>query len=361
MHRVPSPRHARLSALRTLLRASTITAACLAAAGSAHAQSSVQLYGLLDVSAGSFQNAGGLKTKRLDSGNMSTSFIGFKGSEELGGGLRAIFQLESFLQVDTGNASRVPGVDAFWARNANVGLTGGFGTVKLGRQGPPLFVSTLVFNAWGDSFGYSPAIRQYYNAPYGTPLVGDSGWSNAIGYTTPNLGGLSANVMVSAGEGAATARGKNIGANVLYFGGPVAFTAAWQDVKAQGILGQAISTFPGFTNQTAYQVGGSFDAGVVKLFAQYGVIDTKATRGVKTTNIHLSAKVPIGTGAILAEYGRSKIRTVGLATEPKSDIVTAGYDYYLSKRTDIYAVYMLDKFTARSNGTSIAAGIKHIF
>lgn len=359
MHRAQTP--SLTSAPRTGLKAAAVAAALLAAGSAAQAQSSVQLYGLLDLSAGQFQNAGGLKVKRLDSGNLATSYIGFKGSEDLGGGLRANFQLESFILVDSGGASRVPGVDAFWARNANVSLSGGFGTVKLGRMGPPLFVSTLIFNAWGDSFGYSPAIRQYYNAPYGTPLVGDSGWNNAIQYSIPSIGGLSANVMVAAGEGASTAKGKNVGANVLYFGGPVALTVAWQDVKAQGTLGRAISAFAGFKNQTAYQVGGSFDAGVVKLFAQYGKISTKATRDVDTTIVQFSAKVPLGAGALLAGYGDSEMETAGSAVKPKSKMLTVGYDYNLSKRTDIYAVYVSDKYTGLSTGNTLAVGIRHTF
>jgi predicted porin len=343
------------------LRASAIALACLAVGGVAHAQSSVSAYGLIDLSAGQFQSAGGLKVKRLDSGNMSTSYLGFKGTEDLGGGLRAGFQLESFIGVDTGGAGRVSGVDAFWARNANVSLSGGFGTIKLGRQGPPLFVSTLLFNAFGDSFGFSPAIRQYYSAPYGTPLVGDSGWNNAIGYSIPSYGGLSATVLVAAGEGAATSKGKNVGANVLYFGGPVALTAAWQNVKSQGVLGQSIATFPGFASQTAYQFGGSFDAGIVKLFAQYGKIKTDATKDVNTTNYNFGAKVPLGAGAFLVQYGNSKIETQTVAGELKSQIATGGYDYFLSKRTDIYAVVMLEKFTAKTHGSTYAVGVKHTF
>ncbi len=355
MHRATHP------STSNRLRASAIALACLAVGGVAHAQSSVSAYGLIDLSLGQFQSAGGLKIKRLDSGNMSTSYIGFKGSEDLGGGLRANFQLESFIGVDTGGAGRVSGVDAFWARNANVSLSGGFGTIKLGRQGPPLFVSTLLFNAFGDSFGYSPAIRQYYNAPYGTPLVGDSGWNNAIGYSIPSYGGLSATVMVAAGEGAATSKGKNVGANVLYFGGPVALTAAWQNVKSQGVLGQSIATFPGYASQTAYQVGGSFDAGVIKLFAQYGKIKTDATKDVTTTNYNVGGKVPLGAGALLAQYGSSNIATEGTATELKSKIASFGYDYFLSKRTDIYAVVMLEKFTAKVHGSTYALGVKHTF
>jgi predicted porin len=326
----------------------------------AFAQSTVQVYGLIDASVGQFQNAGGLKIKRLDSGNLSTSYLGFKGSEDLGGGLRAGFTLESFLLVDSGGASRVPGVDAFWARNANLSLSGGFGTLKLGRQGPPLFVSTLIFNPFGDSFGFSPSIRQWYNSPQGTPLVGDSGWNNAIGYSTPNMGGLSANLLVSAGEGAATAKGRNLGGNVLYFGGPVALSAAWQNVKAQGTLGRGISAFPGYKDQTAYQFGGSYDLGVVKAFGQYGVIKTSANTNVKVTNYQAGVSVPIGAGKLLASYGKSSLAVV--ATPDKtSQTLTLGYDHNLSKRTDVYAIYMSDKYTALSSGTTFAVGVRHTF
>ena len=348
--------------MRPVPRLCSLAAATLfGATAPAWAQSSVQVYGLLDVSAGQFQSAGGLKVKRLDSGNYSTSHIGFRGTEDLGGGLRAGFTLESFLLLDSGGAGRVNNVDVFWARNANVNLSGGFGNLRLGRMGPPLFVSSLQFNPFGDSFGYSPTIRQYYSLPAGTPLVGDSGWNNAIAYSTPALGGLSATVMVAAGEGAATSRGKNLGANVTYRAGPLGLTAAWQDVKTQGVLGRPISAFPGFTGQTAYKVGGSFDLKVVRLFAQYGRISTDATLDVDTTNLQLGAAVPVGTGSLLAAYGKSDVDVEGPTPERTSKILTLGYDYPMSKRTNVYAIYMSDKFTGLTNGTTYAVGMRHRF
>jgi len=327
----------------------------------AWAQSTVQIYGLLDLGVGQFQNAGGLKVKRLDSGNYSTSHFGFRGSEDLGGGLRAGFTLESFLQMDTGNAGRVTNVDAFWGRNANINLSGSFGNLRLGRMGPPLFVSTLSFNPFGDSFGYSPAIRQYYSLPAGTPLVGDSGWNNSVSYTTPTMSGLTATATVAAGEGAATSRGKNLGANAIYRAGPLGLTAAWQNVKTQGTLGRPIAAFPGFASQSAYQVGGSYDLKVVRLFAQYGRISTDANLDVDTTNLHVGASVPLGRGALLAAYGTSKVDVAGPTPERTSKILTLGYDYPLSKRTNVYTVYMSDKFTGLAAGTTYAVGMRHRF
>lgn len=348
------------SRLRPLPRA---LAACLlaGAAMATQAQSSVQLYGLVDASFGQFQVAGGDKVRRLDSGNMSTSYWGLKGSEDLGGGLRANFSLESFFLVDSGGQSRVPGVDAYWARNAWVGVSGGFGSLRLGRTGTPLFVSTLLFNAFGDSFGYSPAIRQYFSAPYGTPVVGDTGWNNALAYSTPSLGGLTANLLFSLGEKGANSRGNNIGANLLYFAGPFAATVAFQSVKTQGTLGRAISAFPGFEEQKAYQVGLSYDLKAVKLQVQAGRVETDAIADVTTTNMHLSASVPIGTGALLATFGRGKIETTGVAAEPESKMLSVGYDHRLSKRTDIYVVYVNDRYTSLKNGNTLAFGVKHTF
>jgi predicted porin len=339
-----------------------VALACGLAAGAAHAQSSVQLYGLLDASVGQFQNAGESKVKRLDSGDMSTSYFGVGGREDLGGGLAATFALESFLLLDSGAAGRVPGVDSFWARNANVGLSSReFGWLKLGRQGPPLFVSTLLFNAFGDSFGFSPAIRQWYNAPYGTPLVGDSGWSNAVGYSTPKFGGLSANALVAAGEGAKGAKGPNYGLNLLYFGDALSFTLAAQRVEAEGVLGPKIATFPGFSKQWAYQGGISYKFGPVKLYGQYGEIKTKATADVDTKNYNVGFSADVGPGSLLGQYGRSKIDMEGSSFDPKSEMLTVGYMYPLSKRTSLYGVYMLDKFSGLDDGNTFALGVKHLF
>lgn len=347
--------------MRSVLRlCSLVIPLVLGGTAPAWAQSSVQVYGLLDVSAGQFQNAGGLKTKRLDSGNYSTSHVGFRGSEDLGGGLRAGFTLETFLRLDSGAAGRAD-IDGFWGRNANVNLSGAFGNVRLGRMGPPLFVSSLLFNPFGDSFGYSPTIRQYYNLPAGTPLVGDSGWNNAIAYSSPTVGGLSATVMVAAGEGAATSRGKNVGANAVYRAGALGLTAAWQDVKSQGALGRPIAAFPGFVGQVAYQIGGSYDFKVIRLFAQYGRISTDATLDVDTTNVHIGASVPVGQGALLAAYGTSDVDVAGPTPERTSKILTIGYDHPLSKRTNVYAICLSDKFTGLRNGTTYAVGMRHRF
>jgi predicted porin len=350
----------------------SVVAALLSSAGlAAHAQSSVKVYGLVDLNVGQFQSAGGTKTRQVSNGDFSTSFLGFGGKEDLGGGLYASFALESFLRPDTGRAGRVSAdtatnSDVFWARAANLTLGGEFGSVKLGRQTTTLFISTLIFNPFGDSFGFSPSIRQYYTAA----LIGDSGWSNALSYTTPNFSGFSATVQGSLGEGAAKSVGKNVGGNLLYFSGPFAATAAYQRVKSDYDF-RFGSTLPaGFRDQSAYQLGASYDLGVAKLFGQYGSVTTDIAIDIKTKIYQVGASVPLGGGKFLASYGEAKYsgRPVGQPTGyifgrnvGTSKVTTLGYDYNLSKRTDVYAVFVNDKYTALKQGNTFAVGVRHAF
>ena len=219
--------------------AAACTLLCLAAGAQAQSASpaptsNTKIYGLIDMSAGRFQAPGGPRTSRVESGSMTTSYLGFNGTEDLGGGLQARFALEAFNRTDIGASGRFNG-DAFYARNAFVGLSGAFGTTQLGRNTTPLFVSTLIFNAFGDSFGFSPSIRQYFTAPAlpvgsQTSLVGDSGWNNSLLYTN-RYGNVSVTLLGNAGEGAATAVGRNISANLVYLSGPIGFTIVGQQVK----------------------------------------------------------------------------------------------------------------------------------
>ncbi len=337
----------------------SIAALLMCAAGAAQAQSSVKLYGLIDLNVGQFQAAGANKVWNVSNGDFSTSFIGFGGKEDLGGGLSASFALESFFRPDTGRSGRVavdvsPRADVFWARAANVTLGGGFGSVKLGRQTTTMFISSLIFNPFGDSFGFSPTIRQYYTSA----LVGDSGWSNAISYTTPNMNGLTATVQGSLGEGAAKSVGRNVGFNALYFSGPFAATVAYQKVQSDYDLRFSTTLPAGFVEQIAYQFGASYDLGVAKLFGQYGKTDTDATADVKGKLTQIGVSAPLAGGKVLGAYGNLKYSGGRVGT---SKTISLGYDYNLSKRTDVYAVYVSDKFTNLKSGNTFAVGIRHNF
>ena len=315
-------------------------AALLCSAG-AHAQSSVSLYGLIDMSVGASKAPGGATIYNANSGNMSTSYIGFSGSEDLGAGLSAIFTLDTFLRSDAGAAGRFNG-DAFWARNAFVGLNSKtLGQLTLGRNTTPLFVSTLIFNAFGDSFGYSPSIRQYFTS---NTVSGDSGWSNSVMYTTPGFSGVTASLIAAAGEGTGS---RKSGLSALYFGGPLAATAVYQKVGKDAAAAAA--------ETDTWQLGASYDFGMLKAFGQFGRVENLTSK-VNYDLGSIGASVPVGGGKILAQYAEIK-PSVGA----KRKTLSAGYDYLLSKRTDLYAVAMSDKITGLSEGTSYSVGVRHRF
>lgn len=322
-------------------------------ASSVSAQSSVTLYGLLDVSTGSFQNAGAARVKEVAGGKLSTSYVGFRGSEDLGGGLRAEFALEQFLRADTGTNGRFTG-DAFYARNAFVGLQGGFGSVRLGRNTTLLFVSTLVFNAFGDSFGFSPAIRQLFTPNMGQAFLGDTGWNNSVLYGSPRLGGLTVQALINAGEGASGATGSNLSASALYFAGPLGAAVAWQRVKNGAVAAPA-----GWRDQDTVQVGASYGFGTVKLFGQFTRVSTQASVNTDADLYGIGASVPLAGGRLIAQYGRA---TADLgAAKNTSQTASAGYVHDLSKRTELYGALMNDRLTARSSGNTVAAGMRHRF
>ena len=119
-------------------KAAIAALACAAASPSVVlAQIAPTLYGLVDMSVGSFQVPGSDSVRRAESGRMSLSYLGIRGSDDLGGGLRARYALETYIRVDEGAAGR-SGTDAFWGRTAYVGLQGAFGTSVLGRSPTPL-------------------------------------------------------------------------------------------------------------------------------------------------------------------------------------------------------------------------------
>ena len=189
-----------------------LAALALGASSGAQAQSNVTLYGAIDLSVDSFQSPGGAAKKAVDSGNMSTSCWGLKGAEDLGDGLQANFVLASFMRNDTGASGRFVG-DSCWARPSSVGLSNRFGAINLGRNTTSLFVQTLLFNAFGDSFGFSPPIRHHVTSDTAT---GGTGWNDSIKYSSPSMAGFSFTAHGALGEGNG---GRNTGLSARYFGG----------------------------------------------------------------------------------------------------------------------------------------------
>ncbi len=318
--------------------------------------SSYVLYGVIDASGSWSRPVGGDHRWELNSGDMTTSYLGFRGTEDLGGGLRAVFKLESYVRVDTGNSGRNTS-DAFFGRNANVGFSGAFGTTVLGRSESPLYLSTTRFNPFGESFGFSPSVRQYYGATSGV-VLGDRSWNNSMNYTNnASQAPLRVNLAANFGEKATDSgtAGANLGGSVSYIAGPFAATLA-----AERIRNSAQPLPAGFYKQLAYQAGATYDFKLVRLYGQIGYVRTDATLDEKTTLWQLGAAVPIGTSLVLVAYGQSHTKSDLAGTTDR--IGSIGYDYFLSKRTDVYVAASYEKTSFVSpNGASFAGGVRHRF
>lgn len=306
---------------------------------------SVNAYGLLDLSIGSSKNAGASSVNAVDSGKMSTSFLGFSASEDLGSGLSAQVKVESFLRGDTGESGRFNG-DAFWARTATVGLAHKeLGTVTLGRNTTALFVQTLLFNAFGDSFGYSPSIRHYFTS--GT-VTGDTGWNQSISYASPAIGNIRFGVASAMrSSGALRSNGGNWSANIGYSAGPLALSAVVQDVKKDGPAAVA--------DTRTTQFNGAYDFGVMKAYLQVGEVKNHST-GNKHDITGAGLRVPMGADAVILQYGN-----LDSATGADRKTTSLGYLHSLSKRTELYGVYLNDKVDGSGTNSAYSLGIRHRF
>ena len=345
-----------------MLKKSLIVSAVLAgisvAAPVAQAQSSVQFSGLADMYVGSMKFAGDAARKTtVGNSGMTTSWIGVRGSEDLGNGLKAGFAMTSFLRMSNGDYGRFPN-DTFWSRDANISLSGGFGTLTLGRWMAPNFLPTILFNPFGDSFTFSPLVL-HANVPLfnGTNWVGttpsDTGWSSQIAYTTPDLGGLKATLQYQMKGDSSTGKSSNYGGNLLYFSGPLGLTAFYERAENANPI---TTTFADGSKRTNWMLGGSYDLTAVKLFLTYGQAKNDVS-SAKLKTAQVGASMPIGPGKLLASYAQTRNSLL----DAKRQTLTVGYDYNLSKRTDVYANIMNDRITNRTSGTSVGVGLRHRF
>jgi len=332
------------------MKKSLIALAVLAVSGAAMAQSSVTLYGRLDASIGqkSTETTGvGAKAKltqtAVDHSNLNTTFWGLKGSEDLGGGLKAIFKLEAAFRLDDGTST-----GTMFEREANVGLVGGFGTVLLGRQYPAY-----------DSF-YA-ATNNIYNSNFAT--TGDV-WKtgvktyagridNGIGYISPDFGGFSGALTIGLGEDKkpTASASQNTSLFVKYAAGPVLVGVAYQREKTSGVADDTTNTL----------FGGSYDFGVAKLNAGYNMADKGS---MEDDEYQLGVSVPFGAAAVAVGYSRSSSDAPGNNNDGKGFSLVGTYN--MSKRTTLYAGYESTKVETANGATTtkastLAAGVRHTF
>ena len=334
-------------------------------AGMAHAQapaqgSSVSVYGTVDLGLGSLESqppgppTAPITTVRgLHNGGIQFSYIGFRGTEDLGGGMKAKFQLESFIRADTGASGRFnppgPPQDPFWSRSSWVALEGGFGEVRLGNNTNPSWLANISTSAMGGNSIFSPSFRQQYNGSTRGYMAQDTALPNSVSYLSPNFGGTVVTVNLQASE--TSGLSNNVNLSAVHRSGPLVLALAGASVK------HAPSPDPaGALDERFVMVGGAYDFKVVRLFAQYtDHKDNLANR--KTKSPHIGLTVPVGTSQIQLAWGESK--TSGAASS-KRTTTSAGYVHPLSKRTELYVMLANDKLPV-GTAQSYMAGIKHTF
>ena len=337
-------------------------------AGTASAQSSVTIYGVVDMAVakgngGSANNPGALGTSKAYSLIQSrASRLGFRGNEDLGGGLSAQFHIEHRFNPDTGAASNAA---HFWQGRSYVQLSSvAAGRLYMGREYTPTFFIANRSDPFGwDGVGQMGQGYQYAGFSNPDTIDGTAAevgvrTSNTVGYETPSLGGFKVNGAVSLSE--ATQKGRDVAVSFVYAAGPIYAALGVERVykgamQKQGLMNAAFH----------------YDLGVVKLMGYYARsktatpttpsnVSTIPAFGVgRDTNhaVTLGALVPIGQGVVKVAYGR---------TDPRRDNNTrqkgaVGYDYLLSKRTTVYADASAAKEDQRTNNKALALGIRHVF
>ena len=352
-----------------LKRITLACAALFAAPAAALAQTTVQIYGTLNADIESVKATGSSGTNFASRSRVTSnsSNIGFRGTEELGQGLRAFFQIESQVNFDNGAQG-----GAFWAsRNSGLGLVSGYGQVLLGQWDSPYKFSTVRIDPTGDVgiAGYSGII-----GGTGAVTTGQGGQNfaerssferrvaNVLQYWTPNWNGFSGRLAYGTGDtnvgSAANGVAENTGlrpalyaGTAIYESGPLYATVAYERHKdfqpLNTLLGAAPSSGKddGLKAGVEYGLGRGFSLGgiVERLKYQADNINNLGSLERKVTNWYLVGKYTAGPHAVALSYGQKgeeKLSGAGFSDLPNSKArqISARYGYSLSRRTQLYAI-----------------------
>jgi predicted porin len=317
----------------------------------AQAQTNVTLYGRVDQSIGFEKNAIG-SALLLNSGVQSSNRWGVRGAEDLGGGLKAIFNLEGGFNADVGQGLAAGGLD--FRRRSVAGLEGGFGTLVMGRDYDPLF--RVLLGADNLGLGHYNNVHTIFGA------TGGGGTSNALGYgvridngvhyVSPSLGGFVLRGAYGFSEqfAAPKSNGRSIGVAGEFSTGPLYVGLGYrQNSLAVG-------------NNKFYAAGARYNFGAFAINGGIGAVDVYTATGKigDNANAWLGGDVQVGPGRLHLQAGTSKTRQ--LVTDAKFNSFGVTYNYPLSKRTNAYVTAGVLQNNANSNAslttssTAVAAG-----
>jgi predicted porin len=375
-------------------------AACICVVGSVHAQSSVTLYGVADAGLLYSNNVGGQKLYSTSSGNLSGSRWGLRGTEDLGGGLKAVFVIENGFSIFNGRLGN--GGDEF-GRQAYVGLSSSkLGSLTLGRQYDSVVDYVGLFMAadqWVSYYGAHPGDLDNMNNSLRV--------NNAVKYTSPVMHGFTVGGLYSLGGVAGQfSRNQIWSIGGKYAQGPLSLAAAYLNVKdpnysffgnnatssttATNMTSRVYSGYASARTQQVIAAAAAFSFGAATLGATYsntqfkdigaepGLARVGAGGGAKFHNAEVNFKYQVTPALVLgAAYDYTKGYGVNNAKYHQGML---GADYFLSKRTDVYlngvyqhasgqdstgatAVANIAGLSASStsNQTALIAGIRHKF
>lgn len=358
----------------------------------------VQLYGVVDTGLrythfdGDAAAAGydAVDKFEMKSGQQSGSRFGFKGTEDLGNGLTVGFILENQFNSDDGSLSDS---DHFFRREASLFLEGGFGKIAMGRigsinNGVSSWAQFGMLSAFGTSWDYS--------AQMGTWAVGAGIWDNMIAYQTPTFAGFTVYAQYGMGSNnneneSSSDRYYALGAK--YANGPLNLYLAVDSINYQTADLTGVNA-DDIDDSLTVTFGGNYDFEVVKLFAgaqyydeakistAFGLLDsadynaTTYAGKFKGWSLGVSASIPAAGGQVLVGAGYMDAEAADSQKAAKDDeltrwVVSAGYDYPLSKRTNVYGIltYAQDSLdytetTAKDQDPTVFAamiGLRHKF
>jgi predicted porin len=323
----------------------TLIALAALAATASFAQSTVTLSGNVDVG---IINPIGAQKARVDQSANGANQIVFSGSEDLGGGLKANFRLAQRFSPESGLNDGSSANRPTFQGESTVGLSGGFGAVKVGRSLTAFQGPVNGTDPWGTlqqgsvavlTTGYATDIDNIASSGAG------AGRTDAVTYSTPAMNGFSASYSAglkdSQSSGTVTTGAKNLSSLwVSYANGPLSVGAGTEQNR---------------TGDKATALIATYNMGVATIGAGYGIVDTvAATADRKSYNV--MATVPMGSVTLKAGYGQSKLD--GAAASVKKTGI--GADYALSKRTTLYTSYGRDAALA-TDKTGFDFGIRHSF
>ncbi|WP_246795223.1 porin [Burkholderia perseverans] len=347
--------------MKTGLGMTLLVSAAALLAGTAHAQSSVELYGLVDAFVAYKKPMNGQSSVIAGNGGMTAPYFGLRGTEDIGGGTSVVFDLEGYFNVQTGAMGRTGFPhDGLFSRNAYVGLSGRYGTLTAGLIPPLLWFSTITFNPFGNSFVFAPIVLHSYVGVNGQGVFGNAGeWWNAVFYATPSFNGLIGRAMYAFGNEPGHLGQNKWTGQVAYSHGGFAASAVYQQIKYSLNAGDLDTVLPGLTTQSVLNVGASYDLHFVKLYGQYQhVRDAVSSGNVGIDTGQIGFSIPVGVGRILGSDAYSK--STGHSSAYRNTWALA-YDYPLSKRTDIYAAVLGDRANRMSSGITAGGGIRTQF